>query len=421
MPNKKGTNIRIPDPLLLYPYSPVAKPFPVPPITEICEGHQFHATIPCELLPYIVGALEVWRWEDSFVGTLEDRRMACGLFGDLMGVLAMAARNCDCDPDEVIIHRINPETGQVETSQDDGATWTTDPQSPYVQAVQVAPLPGADGDTKQCQAANNIIDEMKRLVDVYAGYIGVINGIADLMSAIIVELATMLFIAVGAGQLGDVLSPLLSKVFDAARMLSNTSTEAWNALFTPTNWQTALCILVCNGHANGRYSQNDWANIKSDLLAQLGDGAQSCGRALEGMVDFWGLVGLNNAASVGENRNEDCGDCVCGDCSNLDNWTVVFGTIIFQEPGHLTINSGASGGGFVAVRIANYSQGLSGGCCQINHDTHSAGIQGQVRYECGSPNAITGTIPQGVCGYDFAWTNIFGENFTIDIYFTDCP
>jgi hypothetical protein len=421
MPTKKQANINIPDPLLVRPYSIVTKPFPVPTITDICEGNQFRVLLPCALTPYILGALESWVWSDSFEGTPQEQEIAVGLFRDLQGVIAMASRNCDCDPDQIIRHRINPETGEVEQSTDDGATWTTDPQSPYVLATVVSPLPGADSPDKQCQAANNVIEEMQRLVEVYAGYIGVINGLADLMSAILVEVATMLFIAVGAGQLGDVLTPLLSKVFDTARMLSNTSVEAWNALFTENNWNTARCILVCNGHENGRYSQNDWQNIRDDLLAQLGSGAQSCGRALESMVWFWELTGLNNAASTGSNATTNCDDCACGDCSNLDNWQIVYGNVIFQEPGHLTINSGDAGSGNVAVRIANYSQGLSGGCCTITYDTHSAGIQNMARYECGSPDAIPGLIPQSTCGYDFAWTNIFGEGFTIDIYFVDCP
>jgi len=421
MPNKKANVVKLPFPELLYPYSPVAKPFPVPAITDICEGSTFHVTLNCALIGYIMGALEVWRWEDSFIGSDAEKKIAVGLMRDTMGVIAMAARNCDCDPDEIVRHRINPETGESEISADEGATWTTDPQSPYVQAVQVAPLPGADGDEKKCRAANNIIEEMKRLVEVYAGYIGVINGLADLMSAIIVEVAQMLFIAVGAGVLGDVLAPLLSKVFDTARMLSNTSTEAWNALFTENNWTTARCILVCHGHSNGRYTQADWTAIKADLLAQLGDGAQSCGRALESMVDFWALVGLNNAASVGSNLDTGCEDCPCGDCSNLDNWEIVFGSILFQEPGHLTINSADAGSGNQAVRIANYSQGLSGGCCTITWDNHSSAIQNQARYECGNPNAVVGAIPQGSCGYDFAWTNIFGVGFTLDITFSECP
>jgi len=421
MPTKKPINIKIDDPLLVKPYSPVYVPFPVPDITDVCDEPRAIVEFNCALIPYILGALEIWVWEDSFVGTLAQRNYAKGLFKDLQVVFGMAQKNCGCDDKVVTGTRINPETGQIEQSTDGGTTWQPTPNNPYSSAVSVPPLPGANGDTKKCKAANNIIDEMKRLTAVYGGYIGVLQTIFEIEKAIILEAATMLFIALGAEAIADALSTLISKAFDTAQALTHLSEAEWLAMFTEEKWDIARCILVCHGHDDGVYTQADWNAIRADMKEQLGATTYEMGASLETTVYIWGLVGLNNAAATGQDSTTGCDDCPCGNCSNLDNWTVVYGNVIFDEPGHWTINSGDAGSGNQAVRIANYAQGLSGGCCTISYDTHSAGIQNMARYECGSPDAVPGLIPQSICGYDFAWTNIFGVGFTIDIYFVECP
>lgn len=319
--------INIPDPLWLYPYSPVAKPFPVPEITDICEGHTTRVTLNCALIPYILGALEVWRWEDSFVGTDEQKRIARGLFLDTMGVIAMAARDCGCEDKPPPMRRVDPETGYPQQSNDGGTTWQDTPDSVYANATLAKPLPGGNGDTKRCEAANNVIENMQDLQAKYSAIIGQIDNLEDLAIAIIIEAISILLLGFVAAAIATAVVALIPKVLDIARMLLGTDKATYDGMFTNIVWDAARCIVFCHTPANGEYSQNDWTAIISDLKSQLGDGAQQPGANLASMVDVWGVVGLKNASRLGSGIEGNCDDCDCvGNCNAVDY--VSIGTVV---------------------------------------------------------------------------------------------
>jgi len=73
------TRYKLPFPELLYPYSPVAKPMPVPPVVDVCEGDLVCVQFSCSLVPYVLGLLEVYRYKDSFKGTDEEKTIAVGV------------------------------------------------------------------------------------------------------------------------------------------------------------------------------------------------------------------------------------------------------------------------------------------------------------------------------------------------------
>jgi len=315
---KKKTVINLPFPELLYPYSPVAKPMPVPPVQDVCEGDRVTVTFSCTLVPYLLGLLELYRYKDSFIGTNEEKTVAVGVFAGLMRELAMSP--CGCDDDKVVIKRINPETGQVEISDDGGVTWETDPQSPYVLATIYKPLSGEDGDVKRCEAANNVIEHLKDIQVDYSNKIGQINSLTDMIAAIIVTAVGMLFLPLAGAALIALLSPLIGKILETARFLMGTSQAAYDALFSEENWTITRCILYCNVSDDGSFTQVGWSKVIVEMKEQMGAGAQDAGANLASMVDVWGPVGLNNAARIGSGAEGNCDDCDCDDvwCYNFD-------------------------------------------------------------------------------------------------------
>lgn len=315
---KKKSVIKLPFPELLFPYSPVAKPMPPLTITEVCQAPRVQVEFSCELVPYLLGLLEIYRYKDSFTGTDEQKTISVGVMRQLMEELAMAG--CGCDDDKVIIRRINPETGQVEISEDDGATWTTDPQSPYVQATIAIPLTGPDGDVKRCEAANNVVEHLQDIQAEFSLKIGLINNVADMIVAIIVIALGILFLPFVGAALLAVITPLFTKLFEVARYLSNTTQGQYDALFTNEVWTLTRCILYCHVSDNGSFSQSAWSSVQSDMKAQMGSGIQEAGANLAAIVDVWGLVGLNNAARIGSGAEGNCDDCDCDDvwCYNFD-------------------------------------------------------------------------------------------------------
>lgn len=303
--------IKLPFPELLYPYSPVAKPMPPPPVQDVCEGDKVCVSFSCSLIPYLLGLLEVYRYKDSFTGTDEEKTIAVGVMRQLMEVLAMAC--CGDDSQVVKIHRINPVTGEIEVSSDDGGTWSTDPQSPYTQAIQQRPLSGTDGDIKRCEAANNVVENMKDLQAQYSNMIDTVTNIQDLLIEMIIAAAGMLFLPLAGALLLDALLPLAGKLIDLGRHLLGLDSAGYDAIFTEGNWTIATCILYCNVQSNGKFTQSGWSLSIAQLKSQLGSSFNDAGANMASMIDFWGLVGLNNAASIGAGAEGNCDDCEC-DC-----------------------------------------------------------------------------------------------------------
>lgn len=419
MPTKKGSNIRIPFPELLFPYSPVAKPMPPPPISNVCEGDLLCVSFSCALVPYLLGLLEVYRYKDSFTGTDEEKTIAVGVMRQLMEVLAMSGCGCD-DPIGVpVTRRINPETGQLEVSSDGGDTWQTDPQSPYVRAVQMPPLGGENGDAKRCLAANNVIFQMKLLQESYSSKIGTLEDLTTLIASLIVDAAAVFFLPLLGDALVQFVMPLVAKMFQQFQWMLGITSEQYDELFTEENWDTMQCILYCRGNDNGLFTTADIQDIVADTRAQLGSGVQEAGANMAAMIDFWSAVGTNNAASIEGGEESECDDCACGNCSNLENWEVIFGNVVEQSPGFMRVESVDNGAGQHACRLANYGGGES--CCAVTYEVVSGVATNQAYYPCGSGDPIFSVPPAETCMYDINVNNVFLAPLTVEFTFIDCP
>jgi len=413
---KKKSVIKLPFPELLYPYSPVAKPMPPPSISSVCDEPLTTVTFSCSLIPYLLGILEVYRYKDSFTGTDTEKTIAVGVMRQLMEVLAMSG--CGCD-DKVIIRRINPETGEVEISEDDGATWTTDPASIYTQATRAVPLSGENGDVKKCEAANNVIEHMKDLQLEYAGMIGEINTITDMVIAVVVAGVALLFAGVVAAALITLITPILSKAFEIARMLIGTTTAAYNAMFTEEAWTVTRCILYCNVSEDGSFSQGAWSAVQAELKSELGSGTTQAGANLASMVDVWGKVGLDNAARIGSGTEGNCDDCACANtCAEkyqIYQLDAAHGEIL--EYGDNFIIAACGAGGYLTLEAINYND-----CCYVNSIEVLTGTGFATAFEtCGiepSPPWTPTTPIEECCSImEFQFT----VNGTIKIFIDNCP
>lgn len=306
-----GRVINLPFPELLFPYSPVAKPMPPLEITNVCEGDRVCVSFSCSLVPYLLGLLEVYRYKDSFQGTDEQKYNSVGVMAQLMEVLAMAC--CGDDSSTVTIHRLNPVTGSPEISKDDGATWTSDPESPYNKAVLAPPPPILDTGDARCKAANNTIGEMRRLQAKYAGYLDSISDLEDFIVTVIVDLAAILLLPLLGEALVLILTPLIPKVLGVLRDIFSMTAAEYNALFTEEVWDKARCVVYCSTPDDLNYTQTDWQRIQQQLKGKLGASSTSAGASLASMVDFWGVIGLKNASRIGDGGDESCDACSCAD------------------------------------------------------------------------------------------------------------
>lgn len=418
--SKKHSKIKISIPELLYPYSPTAKPLPPLVISDVCECERVVVRFSAAYVPYILGALELFRWQDAFYGTPEEKERTVGLFRDLMGVIAMASRDCGCDDGVITTYRVNPDTGQIEQSSDGGQTWTIPPDSPYTQATQLPPLSGDNGTAKRCEAANNVIGQLKEIQSRWSGWIGVITGLTDFLAQLLAEVIALLFVPEGNEGIAEFITRLLSKIYEVGKELFNTTSAAYDAMFTQQIWDNALCIVLCNVGDDGRFDDAGWSAIRSRFQNELNVGGNTAGSSLACMIDVLGTVGLNNAATLHNQSQAPCDDCTCANCSNLDDWDVIYGTISLQEPGHIRLDSVVLPSGYSACRLANYKSGAMPDCCFVTVDLNSSPVTNTSYTPCGSQTPINSWPTGGACTYDLAFTDVFGRPLTIDFYFSDC-
>jgi len=312
---------------------------------------------------------------------------------------------CCCDQNTPKEYRISPIDGTIEVSSDGGVTWEEDATSVYAMSVEPVPLAGVDGSVKRCEAANNVVDNLK---DVQAGIsakLAQTYTLYDFAVAILVEIIAIVLAGLTGLALAPLVIALIPKIIETARAIFGLSQAAYDALFTEVGWTTVRCIAYCNVQNNGKFTAAGWAKTKSDLEAQLGSGATQAGANLAAMVDVWALTGLNHAAAIGAGTEGNCDDCPCG--CDLSQWTVAIGTEISRDATSITIQSVVIDGSHV---IALQGEGF---CCTADSYTQSEQGSPVIQHNlCGETSGIfpaamnhTGLFPTSLCIADI---QIFG-------------
>jgi len=312
-----------------------------------------------------------------------------------------------CCPDPT--NQYYDENGILQVSYDGGQTYTPATNDPRFNAPLLPPLPGTPGDTLRCDAANNVSGYIKSMADQLIADGTAWNNVTTLLAAIGAIIVLLLSIGTGGA-----LTPLLLGLVAA---LVGTGLAAFSAAMTEGVYSDLNCIVYCNTPNDGVYTEQDWQTIKAECLNGFSGIVQ---KFIYDSVNAMGLAGLNNAARAGVSSGEPCDSCGCSNCSNLNDWQVIYGTVLEQTPGYIRLAAGDSGSGFKAVRLANYTTPGSGKCCNVTYNLIS-GVHQTGSYTLCDGTVINATMPQNTCAYDFAMTNIFGGDFEMEFTFSECP
>ncbi len=337
----------------IFPYAPFTEPLPVPdadaadaPLVQLCIGREY--------LPYVLGALEVFKYADAFQGDRPTQEQAARRFATLMSMIAAADEECQMFDIRVV-------GCVIQKSDDGGATWVDvgdfsacgaqgpqgatgaqGPQGPAGATGAQGPqgpagATGAQGPQGPAGATGAQGPQGPAGTDAYAGPPvessdeEVRCGIAANIITNMKQVSTDYVNALSTGSdVGVALGTLLVSLFvpggivaaeDAAAALGNlveAGTEAYEAALTLTAWADLECRLYCQVKAAGGYSTAvgaAWSaeifgagvNISYPILARMFDSLQP------GLVQQWAYVG----------SLEPQADCVGCDCPG-DEWTHTF-------------------------------------------------------------------------------------------------
>jgi len=336
------------------------------------------------------------RWEKE---PTKSATLVAQVWRDVVYSIDWSGMSCCPEPTN---QRYNAE-GQLEVSYDNGATWVIDHSLDDRYSGTIAPpLEGEDGAEKRCVAATSAQEFVKaNLIDSLS------EGMtyAEITGALVAVIAVL-----GVTGIGILLGAAVAAIFIAG-------VAAVQAAFTSEVWTDFRCILYCHMNDDGSFDEAGWEGVKADILGTF-TGAVSA--ILYNWANAAGLVGLTNAARSHFAATGDCSDCACEDCSNLDNWEVIYGTIITQTPGYMKLSSTDAGSGNQGIRLANYHGG-SGNCCAVTYNVTTGVVQNQAYYPCGSGTPIFSVPPADTCMYDVGLTNIFSVPFEAEFFFGECP
>ncbi len=354
----------------------------------------------------IMAFIEYTAWKTRYIATETEidgnliERWSGNLARKLMG---------GCCPDNDL-HRFT-EGGVYQSSSDGGETWIDDPEDdPRNDYIQAPPLPGEPSDGKRCAAADNVRD----LFEQYRDNLIEIVGVTPALLAIIAGILAFIGVIAGISGVGIGVGVLFLSM--AAEMIQIGGTGI-TAAITFTALENFRCLVYCRMNEDGELTYDEWQGLLGDVASHFSGFAETF---FYQTVNGMGYIGVNNAATIGASTADDCDECLCEDCSNLENWEVIFGTILEQSAGYLRLSSTDAGSGNQAVRLANYNDPSHLECCAVTYNIISGVATNQAYYACGSSDPTFSVPPAETCMYDINVTNVFSAAMEIEFFFTEC-
>lgn len=302
---------------------------------------------------------------------------------------------------------------QLEASYDGGATWVLAPERDSRNAVIVFPPRQAGSGDGKCLSSENATAFFKQMLETIVNQISLGGGAAGAAPAVIALLITIGF-PTGLGAVLALVYGLISAVIG----LVNASLEG---TFDTAFYDALKCAFFCVVDEDGTLTKSDLDSVYSDMSAYLGTNPPAQW-VLQEIINAVGAKGFTNAARGDSIPTSDCSDCdACYDCSNLDNWTLVYGEEVEKTAGFWRINSTLQPSGFHAVRVWSRDGSPINTCCKIFWDYGFGATNSNSYYTCETPDTpIGGSPPQGGCFVDAHWVHIGGLPFQIEISFAEC-
>lgn len=261
-----------------------------------------------------------------------------------------------CGNESPIIYRYTVD-GILQRSEDDGETWVDSPQNdPRNNSTTFPPVTGELTDDKKCIAATSAVTVIKEQIG---------DQLTDDMSRY---------------TLGQLISDWVKTLIDSGgNIFQVLVTIATNQIFaliiavlrpalTDEVYGKLLCIILENMSDDLSFTEGQWEQVRTDILAQITGVA---GLFLEHLIYLIGKVGLTNLVRSQAATEGDCSDCnPCEGC-DTSGWVIqedvgsyVYGTLNpASDCNHLIIDQSTPGGdGNYYIKV--FSPGPMD-CCEV--------------------------------------------------------
>lgn len=244
------------------------------------------------------------------------------------------ASNCgdepmtDCCTEPYVIQRINPTTGQVEVSYDNGVTWTPKPGSIASQIVAPVPPVTSGMAADKCAAAKSTMGQVIAWRDQVSSDFDTavtLLEFAFLVAAAIIN-AVLLILSEGALTLAE--TEILGIIGAAVGAIWAGGKTLFDNYWTDATKDKIFCAIYCNIGDNGSFTQDQFNALYAQIGTDLPSGAAKT--LFQGFLSSVGASGISAMAAVGSTYSGDCAACDCDGCgappiayipANFDHYT----------------------------------------------------------------------------------------------------
>jgi hypothetical protein len=312
-----------------------------------------------------------------------------------------------CCGDVQIIYRVNPETGMIEQSNNNGGTWS--PANNTLQSSIVEPIPSITSgvSASKCDSATNIKLQVDAWVAQVTEDFDTATSLLAFAEAVLIAIVAAVFLVISAGALGPIEALVLPTIGAACAAAFLAGKAAFVAYWTAENTKKVLCAALDTIGDDGAFTQAQfdafWAMVNTDLPPSP---AKMLFMAFLSSV---GKQGVNSMAASGVSSSATC-DCVTGDCSS--GFYIDQGTLVSNDGVHVIITAVNYSGTYIAS-VARSDFGIC--CTYLGNSIGSGGVDMSQVYTTCDDVSHTGFIASGAQVYYLAFRSTVP--FTIDIEF----
>jgi hypothetical protein len=358
-------------------------------------------------LPALYAMIYPFRYPERWLGTLDENKQARA---DVLAILnqIMLSADCgeimaECCTIPVTVQRLDPVTGQLQQSTDDGVTWQKSNNAPETHFIQLAPPVTTGVSATKCDAASNGLQHVEDWVSGVHTTFDNVGNVVEFIAAVILIVAGLLVFYLTGGVIAAAeveslqgLVAFLRKVWDAGQ-------SQWDSYWSSEEYDKILCALYCFIGEDGSFTDAGYMAALARMAATLPASAQKL--LFMAWLQQIGRAGLNQLCAYGNSADADCASC---DCACPTEWFIQegFGENYVQgddEIGHYVqcdaVYDGPRVGSYAAALVTSdkfqccklqvvTDTGATGGTWRFNDCSHDLPVFGSIEY-----SNITGIIP----------------------------
>lgn len=259
-----------------------------------------------------------------------------------------------CCIEPTIIKRVNPETGRLEQSIDNGATWQL--AAGGIEPLIIRPMPpvtsGVAAD--KCNASKNVAVQMDAWITQVETDFDTAISLVEFTIGVLEAMLFAVLAVLSAGTLTPLEAAVLPVIGAAAAAAYGAGKAAFVAYWTTAVRKQIRCAAYCHIGDDGSYTDAQFTAFWTEINSELSPSPAKM--LFMGFLSSVGVSGINAMAASGLSSGATCSDCDCGLPCAADNWSkgIFYGGVEIPTRGGTIVDRGSD---YIVIKAAPRGDG----------------------------------------------------------------